>query len=81
MTLQYKDHTERAVFVVMDLGCQDMILGISWLQEHNPEIDWQTGEVKMLRCPCKCSACWQEVKAEKAQACAEIQALKRCLEV
>ena len=22
-----------------------------WLAHHNPEIDWKTGEVKMMRCP------------------------------
>ena len=33
----------------------------------------------MLHCLCKCSTCQQEVKAEKAQAHVEIQALERCL--
>jgi len=25
-----------------------------WLQVHNPEINWETGEVKMTRCPPLC---------------------------
>jgi len=25
-----------------------------WLQVHNPEINWETGEVKMTRCPSLC---------------------------
>ena len=25
-----------------------------WLVKHNPEIDWQTGEVKMSHCPDSC---------------------------
>ena len=28
-----------------------MILNILWLVAHNPEIDWEKGEVKMIRCP------------------------------
>ena len=27
-----------------------MILGMPWLACHNLEIDWKTGEVKMMRC-------------------------------
>jgi hypothetical protein len=40
--LCYQDHSERAHFVVTGLGKQNMILGYSWLREHNPEIDWST---------------------------------------
>ena len=36
-----------------------MILGISWLRCHNPEIDWRTGEVKMTRCPEECGKKWK----------------------
>jgi len=28
----------------------EVILGMPWLQAHNPEIDWEKGEVKMMRC-------------------------------
>ena len=31
-----------------------MILGMPWLTAHNPEINWEMGEVKMLRCPPWC---------------------------
>ena len=33
-----------------------MILGYMWLKCHNPEIDWETGTVKMTQCPkmCQC---------------------------
>jgi len=31
-----------------------MILGMSWLACHNPEIDWRTREVKMMRYPEEC---------------------------
>jgi len=25
-----------------------------WLAAHNPEINWETGEVKMMKCPPLC---------------------------
>jgi hypothetical protein len=48
--LRYNDHSERTTFAVTSLGKQDMILGHPWLPQHNPEVDWKTGEVKMTRC-------------------------------
>jgi len=36
---------------VCNLGKTKVILGMPWLQVHNPEINWETGEVKMTRCP------------------------------
>ena len=35
---------------ICDLGRTDIILGILQLQVHNPEIHWETGEVKIIRC-------------------------------
>jgi len=29
-------------------------LGMPWLQAHNPEINWETREVRMTRCPQIC---------------------------
>jgi len=39
---------------VCNLRKTDIILGMPWLQVHNPEINWETGEVKMTRCPLLC---------------------------
>jgi len=47
----YKGHQERMKFNVCNLGRTDVILGMPWLAAHNPEIDWEKGEVKMTRCP------------------------------
>jgi hypothetical protein len=64
VVLRYRDHAERAQFAVTGLGNQDMILGYSWLCEHNLEVDWSMGEVKMSRCPGRCSTCRVEIKQE-----------------
>ena len=39
LVLCYQTHSEHVVFVVTSLGKWDMILGFSWLRDHNPEID------------------------------------------
>ncbi|GLB39299.1 putative retrotransposable element tf2 155 kda protein type 1-like [Lyophyllum shimeji] len=65
LVLQYNGHSERVVFAVTDLGEQDMILGYTWLKEHNPEIDWAAGTVSMSRCPARCQTCREEVKVER----------------
>ena len=40
---------------VCRLGRMKVILGMPWLAAHNPEIDWEKGEVKMTRCPPWCT--------------------------
>ena len=65
LVLRFRDHTERALFAVTNIGRQDIILGYTWLRQHNPEIDWVTKEVSMSRCPSICSTCRVEVGRER----------------
>lgn len=65
--LHYKDHSEWAHLAVTDLRKQDVILGYTWLQEHNPEVNWNTKEETMLCCPGHCSTCRTEIKQEHHQ--------------
>jgi len=46
----YKGHVERMRMDICDLGKMEVILGMPWLVAHNPEINWETGKVKMTRC-------------------------------
>jgi len=55
VNVYYKSHVERMRMDVCDLGKTEVILGMPWLQAHNLEINWETGEVKMMRCPPLCS--------------------------
>ena len=50
----YKEHVKRVQMDVCELGKTDVILGMPWLAAHNPEIDWEKGEVRMTRCPPLC---------------------------
>ena len=54
-------------FAVTHLGMEDMILGLPWLCEHNPEVDWEKGEVKMSRCPQKYKRYVEGVQEDKAE--------------
>jgi len=64
VNVYYKSYVERMRMDVYDLGKTDVILGIPWLQAHNPEINWEIGEVKMMRCP---PLCRRNTKLEKRQ--------------
>jgi len=54
VNMYYKSHVERMRIDVYDLGRTEVILEMPWLAAHNPEINWETGEVKMTRCPPLC---------------------------
>jgi len=61
----YKGHMERIRMDVCDLGKTEVILGMLWLAAHNPEINWETGEVKMTKCPPLCGG--KSQKKEKVK--------------
>ena len=48
--MYFKGHVERIRVDICKLGRTKVILGMLWLAVHNPEIDWEKGEVKMTRC-------------------------------
>jgi len=63
----FKEHIERARIDVCNLGKTELILGMPWLAAHNPEIDWEKGEVKMTCCLPICRRRKQEVKEKKVR--------------
>jgi hypothetical protein len=62
--LRYQNHSERTQLAVTRLGKQSLILGYNWLWNHNPEINWQTKDIKMSRCLVQCSTCRVEDKCD-----------------
>ena len=89
----FKGHKERTSIDVIGRQKWSVILGMSWLRCHNPEIDWKTGEVKMTRCLDKCGKKWktgrqikpewkkQEEREEKRRpAIKEVKMIKRIIE-
>ena len=55
----YQGHWEKTEIDVIREQKWTVILGMLWLACHNPEIDWKTGEVKMMRCPEECGKQWR----------------------
>jgi hypothetical protein len=78
VVLRYDGHAERTQFAITQLGKQSMILGFTWLKEHNPEIDWQSKEVRMSRCPTSCDTCRLEVKRKHWIQRAEAHKIRAC---
>jgi len=56
---------------VCELGKTDVILGMPWLAAHNPEINWEIGEVKMTRCPLLCDQAPEKRAIKRKQAMTE----------
>jgi len=61
----YKGHMERMWMNVCNLGKTEVILGMPWLAAYNPEINWETEEVKMTRCPPLCGGKSQKSKKKE----------------
>jgi len=75
VVLHYKTHSKRTLLTVSSLGRQNMILGYTWLKDHNPEVNWQTREVQMNRCPPRCEGCCVIRKEQVSQKRMETRAL------
>jgi len=80
LIVQYKDHSEQATFHITSIGWMSIILGNSWLMEHNPEIDWCTWDICMTRCLASCRSKNKREKdqpncilADKTTKCSEAQ--------
>jgi len=64
VNVYYKSHIKRMRIDVCNLERTNVILGILWLQAHNLEINWKTGEVKITRC---LPLCRKNTKLEEGQ--------------
>ena len=61
----FKGHKEQTLIDVIEGQKWSIILGMPWLGCHNPEIDWKTGEVKMMRCSDEYGKKWRVGKQTK----------------
>ena len=64
VNIYYQGHRERTEISVIGGQKWMVILGMLWLAQHNPEIDWRMGEVKMTRCPEECGKQWRPVQGK-----------------
>ena len=59
VNIYYQGHRERMEIDVIGGQKWSVILGMPWLACHNLEIDWKTGEVRMMRCSEECGKQWR----------------------
>jgi len=57
--IYFKGHKERTLIDVIRGQKWEVILGMPWLAHYNPEIDWRTGEVQMMRYLEECGKKWR----------------------
>ena len=82
VNMYYKNYVERIKIDMCNLEKTDIILGMPWLQMHNPEINWETEKVKMMRCSLLCRRNTKEkenrkIKKEKRIATLEEEKIVR----
>ena len=64
--MTYDQHSEHILLMVTRLGKQSMILRFTWLDKHNPEINFRAQSVKMTGCLLHCCiGCQADRKAER----------------
>ena len=49
------NHEEYLEVLILELSHNQMLLGINWLNFHNPEVDWSMPSLQFTRCPKHCS--------------------------
>ena len=67
VNVYYKGHVKRMRMDMCNLGKTEVILGMLQLQAHNPKINWDTREVKMIRCPLLCGRIGQTKEKRKVK--------------
>src|SRR6266700_3829461 len=77
--MTYERHSEHILLAVTKLGKQSLILGMTWLGKHNPEIDFTAKKVEMTRCsPRCCVGCRSDLRQQRKTQREEIQNVDAC---
>lgn len=50
--LDIQGHTERTTLDIIGLANHNIVLGLPWLQKHNPRINWKNCTLLLDRCDC-----------------------------
>ena len=67
VTIQMGAHEEDIILDVANIGAHRLILGLPWLQVHNPEIQWSSGHIQFVSqyCNTNCFAQPNDVFAKQ----------------
>ena len=67
VTLCINQHDEKITLDVTPIGAHNLILGLPWLQTHNPTVNWDTGHIQFNShyCSTYCFPCPHDVFAKQ----------------
>jgi Retroviral aspartyl protease len=66
LEMSIRDHKEIMQLHATSLGQERIFIGHDWLRKHNPDINWESGEVSMSQCPKRmCGYKYHQKRAEK----------------
>ena len=67
VTLCINQHDEKITLDVAPIGAHNLILGLPWLQMHNPTVNWHTGHIQFNShyCSTYCFPCPHDVFAKQ----------------
>ena len=69
LPLAIQQHHKEITLDVTNIASHDIMLGIPWLRQHNPVIDWKKGVLKFEECNCIIDIQpihWQHLIVDKA---------------
>ena len=58
------DHVTRHKLFCINIGDKNVMIGYTYLYEHNPSIDWSKGEWRFTRCPNSCTDKARKIKID-----------------
>ena len=67
VNIYYQEHRKRTEIDVIGGQKWSVILGMPWLACHNPEIDWRTEEVGIMKCLEECEKQWRPKQGKLEQ--------------
>ena len=61
------DHSEKVALAVTKLGNPELFLGMDWLRNHNPSIDWAKRHLSFNQChdACGYTATLEDIEGNK----------------
>jgi len=53
LTLKIQNHSERITLDIIDVPKDQIILGMPWLEVHEPHISWKKKQIQFTNCDCQ----------------------------
>ena len=68
MRMTILDHSEKISLAVTKIGNLELFIGLDWLRNHNPSIDWTEAKISFGRCPDACgyTADLREIESDES---------------